>query len=158
MPGTVRQRTQILRIALLAILTLAALAIIGLVFEWVNVAREMSPNRLVRLVALGVANLLFTASIATLAALFLWTRISRSLPDLKGWHLERPESEFQENDADGDFSFDEYRNLEDQVFREQRVHDSMRRDRAPFGSNVEIHTNLTGVGKMQIESDGRRVA
>ncbi len=116
--GTVQQRSRLLRAALLLICVIAALAVIGMVFEWLNVAREVSVHRLVRLVVLGAANLLLTAGLAVIAALFLWTRIARSLPDLKGWHIQRPTNEFCAADVDDGYTFDEYQQQENEVFAE----------------------------------------
>jgi hypothetical protein len=44
------------------------MAAIGLVAEWIDVTREMPGPRVIRLVLLGVANLIFTACLAAVAA------------------------------------------------------------------------------------------
>ena len=67
---------------------------------------------------MGVANLFFTVVLATIAALYLWARMTRSLPDLKGWHVQKPESEFRAADAADGYSLDDYQRQEDRVFEE----------------------------------------
>ena len=122
MGQTVRRRSQLLRIAVGLVLVLAALAVVGLVFEWINFAGKM-PDRgsslpVLRLVLLGIANLIFTGILAAIASLFLWARMARSLPDLQGWHLQSPASEFNATDVEEGFSLDDYVKQEASVFRE----------------------------------------
>jgi alpha-beta hydrolase superfamily lysophospholipase len=122
MGQTLQQRSRLLKTAIGLVLLLAALTIVGLVFEWINFARETPERgwdlRVLRLALLGVANLVFAAFLAAIGALYFWARASRSLPDLQGWHLQKPESEFRFRDADDGYTLDDYREQEDRVFRQ----------------------------------------
>ncbi len=118
MGPTVQQRTRLLRVAVCVVLLVAILAVAGLVLEWINVIQGMPIHRVARLVVLGAANLLFTACLAATAALYYWTRMARSLPDLKGWHVQKPESEFRAVDAADGYTLDDYREQENRVFAE----------------------------------------
>ncbi len=71
-----------------------------------------------RLLGLVAANLVFTAMLATVGLLFLWVRAARALPDLRGWHIQKPESEFSFSDLDQTYRLDDYLKQEDQVFQE----------------------------------------
>ena len=126
MSPTVRQRSRLLRLGLWAALSLAVLALIGLVFEWINFTRAMPEPGwsmpVIRLVLLGVTNLIFAAFLATIVLLTLWARMARSLPELKAWHTEKPESEFRMADARDDYTLDDYRQQEDRVFAELDSH------------------------------------
>jgi alpha-beta hydrolase superfamily lysophospholipase len=122
MGQTLQQRSRLLRTAISLVLLLAVLTVVGLVFESINFTRGM-PNRgwdlrVVRLVLLGVANLIFASFLAAIVALYFWARAARSLPDLQGWHLHKPESEFRAADAVDGYTLDDYREQEDRVFRE----------------------------------------
>ena len=118
MEKSVRQRSRLLRVAVWFVVFFAALAVAGLVSEWINAASDMPNHRVVRLVVLGVANLFFIAFLASIAALFFWARLARSLPDLMGWHVQRPESEFRAVDAADGYTLDDYGEQEDRVFGE----------------------------------------
>ncbi len=122
MSQTVKQRSLLIRFALWAVLILSALALVGLISEWINFIRSMPGDRwrypVIRLVLLGIANLIFTAVLASIGALYLWVRMARSLPDLKGWHVQKPESEFCAADLESGYTFDDYREQEDRVFKE----------------------------------------
>ena len=61
---------------------------------------------------------MFTAVLALFALLYGWASVSRGLPELKGWHLDAPESEFTASDLDSSFDFDDYLAIEDRVFDE----------------------------------------
>ena len=119
---TVKQRSQILRVMMWLFLTLAALTVIGLVFEWINYTSSLPGKgldfRTLRLVLLGIANLVFTGILASILALYAWTRISHTLPDLQGWHLASPSSEFRATDVTDDYTFDDYVRQENRVFAE----------------------------------------
>ncbi len=136
MSPTVRQRSQLLRFTLWSIVSLAVLACLGFVFESINVTRNVSTwdwdARILRLVALGAANLFFTGLLAMMGALYFWSRVARSLPDLQGWHTEQPVSEFSAAQVGRDFSWDDYQQGERQVFREldALASDSWSRDSA----------------------------
>ncbi len=122
MSPTVKQRSRLLRLGLWTVLTLAVLALIGLVFEWINFTRAMPQPGwsmpVIRLVLLGLTNLVFAAFLAVIVLLALWARMARSLPELKGWHTQKPESEFRAADATDDYTLDAYRQQEDRVFAE----------------------------------------
>lgn len=122
MRPTIRQRSRLLRAAVSFILLLAVLAVIGLVFEWINLTRslqlEANHPAILRLAVLGVLNLAFTAFLATLVALYWWARIARQLPELQGWHLQMPASEFRAYAADDEYTLDDYIDQEDRVFEE----------------------------------------
>jgi len=49
---------------------------------------------------------------------FAWTRFAQGLPDLQGWHLHAPKSEFQASDAKAGYTFADYLKQEDKVFAE----------------------------------------
>ncbi len=119
---TVQQRSRWLRIALWLAVILGVLAVLGLVFEWINFTRGMHDRRwnarVIRLVLLGVANLVFTAFLASIVVVYLWARMARSLPDLQGWHIQKPKSEFSSADRSEAYSFDDYRAQEERVFGE----------------------------------------
>jgi alpha-beta hydrolase superfamily lysophospholipase len=122
MAPTVQQRSRLLRITVWFVVVLAALTVVGLVFEWINLTRGM-PDRgwnfgVLRLALLGLANLMFTALLAAVLALFSWARMARTLPDLQGWHIEKPESEFRASDVSDGYTLDDYRDQEDCVFSE----------------------------------------
>ena len=118
MGQTVQQRSRLLRVAVWGVVFLAALAAVGLVLEWINVTRGMPGHRVIRLVLWGAANLIFTGCLAAIAALYLWARMARSLPDLMPWHVQKPESEFRAVDAADGYTLDDYREQEDRVFGE----------------------------------------
>ena len=115
-------RTTIIRLVVWMLILLAVFAIAGLVYELVGLLQSM-PNRglnysILRLICFMAANLLLTAVLACVGANYLWGRFASRLPDLQGWHLQRPSSEFKAADADADFNLDRYLQKEDQVFRE----------------------------------------
>lgn len=83
--------------------------------------RKPRRSRTIRLVVLLLGNVLFTAVLALGAFVYGWTHIARSLPELRGWHLEGPKSEFKAHDADEDYTFDHYLAQEAQVFEELQV-------------------------------------
>lgn len=119
---TVTKRSKLLRLAMGLLLIGAALAPVWLTYEWYDFAKSM-PDRgwnfqVYRIIGLVVANLIFTAILAIMAILFLWVRLANSLPDLQGWHLQKPESEFRASDAIDGYSLDDYLEQEDRVFKE----------------------------------------
>lgn len=122
MGQTLQQRSRLLRFAVLVLILLAVLAAVGQVFYWINLSRAESNRewnlRFMQLALLGAVNLIFTACLATMLALYVWSRTSRSLPDLKSWHLEMPKSEFHAGDATDDYSLDDYLEQENRVFAE----------------------------------------
>ncbi len=116
------RRSHLFRLAMWLIFICAALAPVWLVYEWYDFANSM-PDRgwnvqVYRLIGLFVANLIFTAMIAVIALLYLWVRMSKSLPDLEGWHLQKPESEFVASDAHDGYTLDDYLEQESRVLDE----------------------------------------
>ncbi len=95
---------------------------VGLVFEWINLTRGMARGwfdlRAIRLVVLGIVNLIFSGFLAALAALYFWARTARSLPALKPWHLQCPEAEFRASDAKAGYTLSDFCEQEDRVFQE----------------------------------------
>ena len=90
-------------------------------FEWYLVSQAM-PDRvgdwqLYRLIGLFLANLVFTAVLAAIALLYFWVRFAKSLPDLQGWHLQEPESEFCAVDATSEYTLENYLEQEAKVFK-----------------------------------------
>lgn len=122
MVWTVQQRSRLLRSALWIVAVLGLLAIVGLVFEWINFARGMPGRgwnfRVIRLVSMGIANLVFMSFLAGIVVLYFWVRTARSLPALQGWHVDEPDSEFRASDIDDGYSLDDYRDAERRVFEE----------------------------------------
>lgn len=122
MGQTLQQRSYLLRFAVIVVTLLAALAVVGQVFEWINLSRVITDregnHRFMRLALLGALNLVFTAGLAAVAALYLWAKTAHALPNLQGWHLEMPESEFRAADASDDYTLDDYLKQEDRVFAE----------------------------------------
>ncbi len=112
----------LVRILIGILLTCAALALFWLASECYKFAQSMPDHgwntQVLRIVALLIANLIFTGIVATIGLLFLWVRLARSLPDLQGWHLQKPETEFTASDAVDGFTFDDYLQQEADVFEE----------------------------------------
>lgn len=122
MSPTLQQRSRLLRVAVSVVIVLAVATVVGLIYEWISLTSGRLDQelhlRFLRLAFLGAANLVFTAALAALVALYFWARMSRSLPDLEGWHLQKPESEFRAADATSDYTLDDYVQQEDRVFGE----------------------------------------
>ncbi|MCS5583208.1 MAG: alpha/beta fold hydrolase [Pseudomonadales bacterium] len=110
------------RIALAAIGAMVILTSVGVISEGISFIGEIpdegESHRFLRLALLGFANLVFLSVLAMIAALYLWARMARSLPDLKGWHLQMPKSEFCRADATPEYHFSDYLKQEEKVFRE----------------------------------------
>lgn len=119
---SVSQRPKLIRFALLLLIVCAVLAAIGLIYESSIFARSMPDRgwnfRVLRLIGLVSANLVFTAVLAVAAVLYLWVRIARSLPALRGWHLQEPVSEFRAVDVEPGFTLEDYLAQEDRIFKE----------------------------------------
>ena len=122
MGQSTRQESRLLRMSVLLLIALVVLAFIGLVAEGIDVIGGMSEGRsampLTRLALLVGANFLLTTALGTIATLYTWARMSHALPELQGWHAQKPESEFREADLDGAFTFEDYLIQEDRVFQE----------------------------------------
>ena len=71
-----------------------------------------------RIIGLVIVNLIFSCTLAVTAALYLWAKVATSLPDLQGWHIDRPESEFSVRDLSESYNFDDYLEQEARVFEE----------------------------------------
>ena len=122
MGQSIRHTSQLLRMTAGVLVALLVLALAGLVTEGLHFLGSMSVDDvrmpLTRLMLLGFANLLLTAVSAMLGALYIWARVSRSLPNLKGWHVQMPESEFRAPHATDSFTLSDYCLREDRVFAE----------------------------------------
>ena len=123
---TLQQRARLLRTAVGALMLLAAMCVVGLVFEWINLSQAITRHQwdlpVLRLALLGAANLGFAAFLAIGFMLYFWARMARSLPDLQGWHRETPESEFRASNVQDDFTFDDYLSLEDLLLHQHQLY------------------------------------
>lgn len=75
-------------------------------------------SRLRRMAVFLLLNAAFTAVLVVAAFFYGWTSMARGLPDLSGWHLDAPPSEFDDGDEKAGYSFDDYLAQEDRVFAE----------------------------------------
>lgn len=111
-----------LRAAVWGVMVMAVLAVIGMVSESIGFITESTDqglrSRVFRLVLLGFANLAFLSFLALSAGLYFWARVARSLPDLQGWHLQKPSSEFSASEISEQYSLDDYFAQEERVFDE----------------------------------------
>jgi alpha-beta hydrolase superfamily lysophospholipase len=102
---------------------LASIAFAGLAIECFRFAGIMTDRGLAfrfgRIVFLVGLNVLLTTAVAIVLLLVIWVKTAKSLPELRGWHLEMPESEFRARDADKNYSLDDY------LVQEQRVFDEL---------------------------------
>ncbi|MCY2981626.1 MAG: alpha/beta fold hydrolase [Planctomycetota bacterium] len=139
-------RTTIIRSVFWILILLAVFAIAGLVYELVGLLQSMPirglDSSMLRLIGFMAANLLLTAVLACVGVIYLWGRFSSRLPDLQGWHLQRPSSEFKAAAADASFNLDRYLQKEDQVYREldELCQGPWARDR-PTGAYNRFHPN-----------------
>ena len=117
-----KRLTTILRLAFWVLVCCAIFAVFALFFEWYRFAQTMPDRgwnfRVVRIFGLVFVNFLFAIVLLAIGLLYLWVRLSKSIPDLQGWHLQRPESEFVADDAVADYNFDDYLRQEARVFDE----------------------------------------
>jgi alpha-beta hydrolase superfamily lysophospholipase len=122
MPSSVKQRSLLLRAIVWIVFTAALVTVGAVVFEWFQLASSQSDEnfdwRALRVTALLLLNLCLTFLIASAFALYFWLRLSHSLPELQGWHLQSPESEFCGKQANGEYDFDDYLKQEELVFQE----------------------------------------
>ena len=81
-----------------------------------NAPRRLRRTRLVCVVLL--LNIFLLITLAGAAFIYGWTRFARSLPELHGWHLEAPASEFIAADAIPGYTLDDYLAQEARVFDE----------------------------------------
>ena len=114
--------SMILRFAFWLLVFCSIFAIVLLVIEWNRFVQTMPDHgwniQGVQLFILVFVNFLFTIVLVTIGLLYLWVRLAKSLPDLQGWHLQRPESEFVASDVTEDYTFDDYLKQEERVFNE----------------------------------------
>ncbi len=122
MPSSLKQRSLLLRALIWLVLVTAGITLGALVFEALQLASTqpdmLMSERVLRIITLLVVNLVLTMLIATACAFYFWLRISQSLPDLKGWHLQSPASEFNAKDASSEYTLDDYLTQERRVFEE----------------------------------------
>ena len=92
-----------MRILMWLLFVFATIALAILVIECFRFAGTMTDRGLAfrfgRIVFLVGLNALLTTAVATVLLLVIWVKTANSLPELKGWHLEMPESEFCASDA-----------------------------------------------------------
>jgi alpha-beta hydrolase superfamily lysophospholipase len=122
MKNSVTKRSMLLRLATWVIVLLAVVTAVWLIAECYNYLQS-TPDRgwnfqVARIIGLLVTNLIFTVIIVSMVLLYLWVRMAESLPDLQGWHLDRPESEFTSADATEAYTLDDYLEQEERVFDE----------------------------------------
>jgi len=136
--------TILIRSILWSLIALAVFVVIGLVYDLAGLLHSLPDQgwsrRVFRLIGFGVANLVLTAVLASVALLFLWGRVASRLSDLQGWHLQRPPSEFTAIKAHANYSLEEYLTNEDQVFREldEMIHGTWSSDQ-PEGAYSRFH-------------------
>lgn len=122
MTNTLTRGARLIRWGLWLLVACAAWAAFSLVAEFYRFTQSMPDQgwnlQVARLIGLIFLNLAFTAVLAVLAILTLWVRLASSLPDLQGWHLQFPPSEFCEADAVSGYTLDHYLEQEQRVFDE----------------------------------------
>ncbi|MAI72466.1 MAG: hypothetical protein CMM01_16375 [Rhodopirellula sp.] len=122
MPQSVKRRSLLLRAIVWLVITAALLTVAAVAFEWFQLAFSKPEAQLdwraLRIPALLLLTLCLTILIATALAFYCWLRLSESLPELQGWHLQSPKSEFRAKQATDDYDFDHYLAQEEQVFEE----------------------------------------
>jgi alpha-beta hydrolase superfamily lysophospholipase len=113
---------RLIRWGLWLLVACAAWAAISLVAEFYRFTQSMPDQgwnlQIARLVGLVFLNLAFTAVLAIIVVLVLWVRLASTLPDLNGWHVQFPATEFCAADADADYTLDKYLQQEQRVFDE----------------------------------------
>lgn len=119
---SVKQRSFFLRAIVWLVITATLGTVFAVAFEWFQLASSQAEEeldwRVLRIPALLLVNLCLTILIATAVAFYFWLRLSKSLPELQGWHLQSPRSEFRAKHATRNYDFDNYLAQEDQVFEE----------------------------------------
>lgn len=78
----------------------------------------MSRTLIRRLIWLVLLALLITIILVVLAVFYGWSSFARSLPELRAWHQQWPESEFVASDEKNGYTFDDYLKQEERVFSE----------------------------------------
>ena len=122
MVNSVIRSSSLIRWGLWFLVGCAAWAAISLVVEFYQYTQSLPDQgwnfQVVHLVGLVFLNLAFTALLTIIAVLKLWVRLAEGLPDLHGWHLQSPKSEFCVSDVDANYTLDNYLEKEQQVFDE----------------------------------------
>jgi alpha-beta hydrolase superfamily lysophospholipase len=121
--NSISRRSKFMRALMWLLFVLASIALAGLAIECFRFAGIMTDRGLAfrfgRIVFLVGLNVLLTTAVAIVLLLVIWVKTAKSLPELRGWHLEMPESEFRARDADKNYSLDDY------LVQEQRVFDEL---------------------------------
>ena len=121
--NSISRRSKFMRAMMWLLFILASIAFAGLAIECFRFAGIMTDRGLAfrfgRIVFLVGLNVLLTTAVAIVLLLVIWVKTAKSLPELRGWHLEMPESEFRAMDADKNYSLDDY------LVQEQRVFDEL---------------------------------
>jgi alpha-beta hydrolase superfamily lysophospholipase len=119
MSPTIQQKSFLFRSAtwllVVAAVVMAAWLFYELAMIWTTLSERTS---IARLIGLVVSNCILAVILVVIGLLFLWVRFAQSLPDLKGWHLQWPASEFCSADGKDGYSFDDYLQQENRVFDE----------------------------------------
>ncbi len=112
----------LIRFCLWLLVGCAVLAAISLVLEFYHFTQTMPDQgwnlQVARIVGLVFLNLIFTVLLAIVAGLALWVRLAGTLPDLQGWHIQFPASEFRASDAHAHYTLDDYLAQEQKVYAE----------------------------------------
>jgi alpha-beta hydrolase superfamily lysophospholipase len=75
-------------------------------------------SRLIRWIGFVATCLVIMGALATGGVLYGWAKFARGLPELKGWHLQAPASEFHAADVRPGYTFDDYLKQEAEVFKQ----------------------------------------
>lgn len=84
-------------------------------------ARSRLRSRATRIALYAVLNLTVISLVVAFTVVRVWVAYARSLPDLNGWHFQRPPDEFRARDEARGETFDQY------LAREERVFDQLDR-------------------------------
>ena len=107
---SVKQRSFFLRAIVWLVITATLGTVFAVAVEWFQLASSQAEEdldwRVLRIPALLLVNLCLTILIATAVAFYFWLRLSKSLPELQGWHLQSPRSEFRAKHATRNYDFD----------------------------------------------------
>lgn len=75
-------------------------------------------RRIRKLVGIAITSVM-AIGLAAVAGFYVgWTRFASALPELRGWHLDEPASEFTQDDEQDGYTLDDYLAQEAQVFDE----------------------------------------
>lgn len=122
MNNSVTKRSMLLRAATWVFVMFAIITAVWLVAECYDYLHSMPDQgwnlHVARIIGLLITNFLFTIIIAAMVLLYLWVRFAGSLPDLQGWHTQRPDSEFIAADARDGYTFNDYLEQEARIFDE----------------------------------------